>query len=251
MKVVTVFATLFLFTVVLPCGNAEILFVDDFEADDVGKEPSKWDKLEFASGNAKITIEKDPDDAKNKVAKTTGIGLYIPKASGRDAWRDYIWDFDWMWENDSFVGTIYRVEGGIKGSESHFHGSRRTGAVNIQVYTRKGGGWQLIGTGQYPNENNVWYTHRLVMTGGKHQIYLRKRGKEAPAADWHLKEKPVLEVDNDTFKTGPVGMMGITAGVSYFDNMVVVESVNDINKLLPVSSRGKLTSTWGKIKTGF
>ena len=41
------------------------------------------------------------------------------------------------------------------------------------------------------------------MKGGAHQIYLRKRGKEAPPADWHLKEKPVLEVDNDSFKTGP------------------------------------------------
>ena len=250
MKLVTFLAT-FLFLTVVPFANAEILFVDDFQADDIGKEPSKWEHLAFASGNTKILIEKDPTDAKNKVAKTTGIGLYIPIADGRDAWRDYIWDFDWLWENDSFVGTIYRVEGGIKGSESHYHGSRRTGAVNIQIYTRKGGGWQLIGTGQYPNENNVWYTHRLVMKGGAHQIYLRKRGKEAPPADWHLKEKPVLEVDNDSFKTGPVGMMGITTGVSYFDNMVVVESTVDIDKLLPVSSRGKLTATWGKIKTGF
>ena len=80
-------------------------------------------------------------------------------------------------ENDSFVGTIYRVEGGLKGAESHFHGSRRTGAVNIQIYTRKAGAWALLGTGQFPNENNVWYTHRLVMKGGQHQIYLRKREK--------------------------------------------------------------------------
>ena len=144
MKLVTFLAT-FLFLTVVPFANAEILFVDDFQADDIGKEPSKWEQLVFASGNTKILIEKDPTDAKNKVAKTTGIGLYIPIADGRDAWRDYIWDFDWLWENDSFVGTIYRVEGGIKGSESHYHGSRRTGAVNIQIYTRKGGGWQLIG----------------------------------------------------------------------------------------------------------
>lgn len=39
--------------------------------------------------------------------------------------------FDWIWTNNSLVGTIYRVEGRLKGAESHCHGSRRTGAVDI------------------------------------------------------------------------------------------------------------------------
>ena len=82
----------------LSIANAEILFTDDFEADDIGKEPSKWEHLNFNSGNSKIIVEKDPTDPQNKAAKTTGIGLYIPIADGREAWRDYIWDFDWIWE---------------------------------------------------------------------------------------------------------------------------------------------------------
>lgn len=231
--------------------NAEILFTDNFEQDDIGIEPSNWEHLNFNPGNSKIIVEKDPTDPQNRVAKTTGIGIYLPKVDGREEWRDYIWDFDWLWENDSFVGTVYRVEGGLKGAESHFHGSRRTGAVNVQIYTRKTGAWAQLGTGQFPNENNVWYTHRLVIKGGQHQIYLRKRSEELPPADWHLNEKPVVEVNNDTFKTGPVGMMGITTGVSYFDNMVVVESTTDIDKIRPVSPRLKLTTTWGVIKTKF
>ena len=89
------------------------------------------------------------------------------------------------------------------------------------------------------------------MKGGQHQMYLRKREKELPPADWHLNEKPVVEVDNDTFKTAPVGMMGITSGVSYFDNMVVVESIADIDKVRPVSPRLKLTTAWGMIKAQF
>ena len=44
-------------------------------------------------------------------------------------------------------------------------------------------------------------------------------------------------------------MMGITTGVSYFDNMVVVESTADIDKVRPVSPRLKLAETWGAIKT--
>lgn len=246
-----VLVVMLLFLTVLGTANAEILFVDDFEQDTIGDEPARWEHLNFNSGNAKILIEKDPGDPQNKTAKTTGIGLYIPIADGREQWRDYIWDFDWLWENDSFVGTIYRAEGGLKGAESHFHGTRRVGGSNIQIYTRKAGAWALLGTGQFPNENNVWYTHRLVMKGGQHQMYLRKREKGLPPADWHLNEKPVVEVDNDTFKTGPVGMMGITSGVSYFDNMVVVESIADIDKVRPVSPRFKLAATWGVIKTRF
>ena len=76
----------------------------------------------------KIFVEKDPTDPENRVRQNYGHWAeYLPKADGREEWRDYIWDFDWLWENDSFVGMVYRVEGGIKGAESHFHGSRRTG----------------------------------------------------------------------------------------------------------------------------
>ena len=228
------------------CGIAsgKVLFVDDFEKDDIGKEPSNWEHLDFASGNSKITIANDPQNPQNKVAKTVGIGLYIPVVDGRDTWSDYIWDFDGLWENDSFVGTIYRVEG----AEAHFHGSRRTGAVDIKIYTRKAGAWAEVATGQFPNENNIWYSHRLVMKGKKHEIYLRKQSDELPPVDWHLKEKPVVETENDMFKKGPVGMMGITTGVSYFDNMVVVENIEDLRKLQAVSHRGRLTTTWGQIK---
>ena len=228
------------------CGVASgrVLFVDDFEKDEVGKEPSNWEHLDFASGNSQITIANDPQNAKNKVAKTTGIGLYITKVAGRENWSDYIWDFDWLWENDNFVGTIYRVEG----AEAHYHDSRRTGAVDIKIYTRKDGVWAEIATGPYPNENNIWYRHRLVLKGAKHEIYLRKRSDETPPVDWHLQEKPVVETENDMFRKGPVGMMGITAGVSYFDNMVVVETIEDLRKLHAVNHRGRLTTTWGQIK---
>ena len=63
------------------------------------------------------------------------------------------------------------------------------------------------------------------------------------------KEKPVVEADNDMFKSGPIGMMGITTGASYYDNIVVAENINDIAAAsTPVSSQGKLTSVWGAIK---
>ena len=159
---ITVFVVTLALFATLNIANAEILFTDDFEQDDIGIEPSNWEHLNFNSGNSKIIVEKDPTDPQNKVAKTTGIGLYLPIADGREAWRDYIWDFDWLWENDSFVGTIYRVEGGLKGAESHFHGSPpHRGRSMFRFIHAKQGAWAQIGTGQFPNENNVWYTHRV------------------------------------------------------------------------------------------
>ncbi|HIE29960.1 TPA: hypothetical protein EYP66_22065 [Candidatus Poribacteria bacterium] len=221
-------------------ATGKVLFIDDFEKDEIGKEPSNWEHLNFASGNSTITIEKDPQNPQNKVAKTEGIGLYIPKVAERENWSDYIWDFDWMWENDSYVGTIYRVED----AEAHFHGSRRQGATDMKIYTRKAGTWAEIASGQYPNENNVWYSHRLIMKGKRHEIYMKERDDETPFEQL----KPVVEVENDMFKKGPVGMMGITAGVSYFDNMVVVETIEDFKRLQAVDHHRKLTAIWGRIK---
>ena len=82
MKRITLLSTL-LFLTVVAFASAKILFVDDFEDSDIGKETSKWEHLQFNPGNAKITVEKDPTDAKNRAAKTIGIGLYLPKAAGR------------------------------------------------------------------------------------------------------------------------------------------------------------------------
>ena len=74
---------------------------------------------------------------------------------------------------------------------------------------------------------------------------MKERGDvdDLPPSNWHLKKKPVLEVEDATFESGPVGMIGITGGVSYFDNMVVVESVADIDRLRPVS----LVANWQQL----
>jgi len=229
-------------------ANAEVLFVDDFGDDDVGDEPSNWEHFEFFGGKATFTVEQDPTDNNNKVVKTTGIGQYVPDVAGRENWSDYIWDFDWMWENDSFVGTLYRIE-----DPGHcFHFSRRQGGVNLGIWACKDAWGGAIVTSQYPNEINVWYSHRLVLTGSKHEVYLKERGKqlgdELLPVDWHLDMKPAIEVDDDTYMKGSVGMMGITSGVSYFDNIVVAETVQDLERLRAVDHHGKLTTTWGSLK---
>lgn len=224
------------------CGiaNGKVLFTDDFEDDEVGAEPSNWEQLDFAKGNSKIFVVEDPQNPQNNVAKTTALGLYIPIVSGRENWSDYIWEFDWMWENDDHVGTIYRVEG----VEAHYHASRRKAGEDVNIYTRKDGSWTQIATEKYTSEVGIWYTHRLVLAGNSHELYLKPRDDDTPFEEL----QPVVKLDDGTFKTGPVGMMGITAGVSYFDNMVVAETIGDLKNIQAVDGRGKLTTVWGQIK---
>ncbi len=221
-------------------ASGKVLFIDDFEKDEIGVEPSNWEQLNFAKGNSKITIAEDPQNPQNKVAETIGIGLYIPKAAGREDWADYIWEFDWMWENDDHVGTIYRVED----VEGHYHGSRRKGGDLVNIYTRMGGSWSEIASGEYKTENGVWYRHRLVIKGRDHAIYLKPRDDDTPFEN----SEPVVTVDDGTFKKGPIGMMGITSGVSYYDNMVVVETLEDLKNVQAVEYAGKLAVTWGGMK---
>jgi hypothetical protein len=73
----------FVFFVCCGIANSKVLLVDDFEKDAIGKEPSNWETIDFVAGNSVITIEKDPTNPQNNVAKTMGIGLYIPKVAGR------------------------------------------------------------------------------------------------------------------------------------------------------------------------
>jgi hypothetical protein len=224
------------------CGVADgkVLFIDDFEQDSVGAEPSDWEQLNFAKGNSKITVVDDPQNPGNRVAKTIGIGLYIPKVAGRENWADYIWEFDWMWENDDHVGTIYRVED----VEAHYHASRRKGGELVNIYTRMAGSWNEIASGEYKTENGDWYRHRLVIKGNDHAIYLRPRDDDTPFESLG----PVVEVDDGTIKKGPIGMMGITSGVSYYDNMIVVETLEDLKNLHAVEYASKLAATWGGMK---
>jgi hypothetical protein len=44
-------------------------------------------------------------------------------------------------------------------------------------------------------------------------------------------------------------MMGITTGVSYFDNMILVETPQDLENLEAVDHHGKLATMWGRTKS--
>ena len=238
------------------CGiaNGKVLFFDDFERDAIGKEVSKWENMNLTLSDwekgTDVTVAKDPQNPNNKVAKASGTCLYIPKVAGRDDWSDYVWDFDWMWDIDTYVGTAYRV---MDDGKNLFHGSRRLGGKEVHIYKREGDTWtgQIAG-GSYDSGVNIWYTHRLIMKGDKHQIYMKKRDDKTPFEQL----KPVVELESGLFKKGSVGILGVISeglevgpATGYWDNVVVAEDPRDlVGFKFAVEHLGKLTTTWGQIK---
>ena len=231
----------FVFFICCAVANGKVLFVDDFEEGKIDEELLNWEPMDYKQNKSHPTIAEDPQDPGNKVAKSTGIWVYLPIANGRENWSDYVWDFDWMWEGNDFVGTLYRVEN----PDAFYHVSRRKNSVDFKLYTYNGN-FAEIATGKYPNENNVWYSHRLILKGAKHELYIKERGDDTPFDELG----PIAVAEDDTYKSGPVGMMGdggTVNGATYFDNIVVAETVQDIESLA-VEYHGKLTTTWAQIK---
>jgi len=122
-------------------ATGEVYFEDDFEADDIGDEPSLWNMI----GGFTLEVVEDPQNPNNKVLAETGEadGLGVPTPIGwekQDFWTDYVWEFDWMWEMDVYVGTAHRYQD----AQHYYHSSRRLGGQISSYITGTATGMSLI-----------------------------------------------------------------------------------------------------------
>ena len=84
--------TLSFITVLSLPAVGRVFFKDDFEADDIGDEPSLWNMV----GGFTLKVVKDPQNPNNKVLAETGEadGLGVPTPIGwekQNFWIDYVW----------------------------------------------------------------------------------------------------------------------------------------------------------------
>ena len=123
------FFVLFLLTVFSLSAFGAILFEDDFESRNL----DKWENVK----GQPLEVTKDPDDKGNQVCEQNieieGPPQPIPKGSLDEGWTDYIWEYDWRWTGDPWVGTAYRYQDGT----NFFHSSRRVGG-SFSVFTWNG-----------------------------------------------------------------------------------------------------------------
>lgn len=217
-------------------ATGKILFEDNFEADNVGKEPSLWNVVPGFT----LVIAKDPQNANNKVLAETGEanGLGPPTPvdwEDQDFWTDYIWEFDWMWENDVYAGTAHRYQD----PEHYYHSSRRQGGGNFIIYNWNGD-WNELDNKSWKSGVGVWYRMQISDIGKEHIVKGKERNDDTPFD----KLDPIVSAVDDAYADGPIGLFG-AEGSLYWDNIIVYEPGTNIGA---VEASDKLAVTWGKIK---
>ena len=243
------FRNLFLLFTVLALGitvsvntSAVLLFHDDFEKDDIGKEPGKW--IVGHDGSTTAEVVADPKDANNKVLLTADKGsnqsrhdvggsIYV---IGDANWDDYVAEWDMMFPDDFYMGVVFRFQDG----EKFYLSDRRQGGRDYHFYKRQGG-WAQVQAGMVENEPEVWYRAQLILSGDEFTFKLKER-KDKTSFD---KIDPATEGEDGGFKTGKFGHYGLV----YLDNIFIGDAVEDL--VLPVEAQDKLSTTWGAIKGGY
>ena len=237
-KLVGLLVLVFSFTIAFSVSvSGDILFKDDFEGDDVGDEPALWNIV------AGFTLEvvEDPEDPNNKVLSEMGEanGLGPPTPLGwedQDPWTDYIWEFDWMWEGDVYVGTAHRYQD----AQHYYHSSRRMGGANFITYNWDGNFTELQNS-PWKSDVGVWYRMQSSDIGNEHIIKGKERDDETPFDELD----PIVSVEDDTYAEGTIGLFG-AEGSMYWDNIIVYEPGTDITGAVDPGS--KLAVTWGEVK---
>jgi len=205
-----------------------ILFQDDFEGEQIGEEPSKW---EYDPGGEVADIAQIMEDPVEGDKCLGNFGGYVVENSKE--WVDYIVEFDWMF---SQAGRNESMAFRYQDASNFYQLSKRADDQTISIYMYNGG-WNLVGTGAFPVEANVWYRTQLNVAGSDFTVKMKAKEDETPFSDI----EPVLEVEDNTFDKGGFS----TAYYGPIDDVIIAESEADI---LAVEPKYKAVTTWGNLK---
>ncbi|MDA1192195.1 MAG: hypothetical protein O3A46_11005 [Candidatus Poribacteria bacterium] len=226
--------------------NAKILFADDFESDAIGAEPSKWQLIGDPIGDPPGAIVKDPAGGANQAFVTSLRGdkngrIYL---AGEADWDDIVVKFDWYLAVEGVqLGTVFRYQD----RANHYLIDRRAPANgnSINIYSRINATWVQLGATPNPTDTKTWYTILLTLKGDSFEAKMKLRDDDTSFADL-----PALVMGQDgTFKTGYFGTYGAESpDVAFYDNVVIGETVAEVEAPLSVSPADRLPTAWGKLK---
>ncbi len=217
---------------------AKLLFRDDFEGDTIGNPPKNFEEYKHPhnSGDFRIEVVKDPENKSGKVVHTYNYALYIPKASGRDDWSNWVWEWDWMWSEPGFPGTAFRITG-----NNYYHISPRNDNKNVGFWFWNGN-WNQVGPlVGYDFGLKVWNRFQVIADGENITLKIKRRDDPTPFA----KITPLLEVKDGNLKKGPLSVCGTNTD-AWMDNFIVGETEAELTFVVKPSE--KLTTKWGAIK---
>jgi hypothetical protein len=227
-KTLKVFLALVLCVSFAQIAFGAILFQDDFEGEQMGEEPSRWEYDPDAEVTDIAQIIEDPVEGDKCLGN---FGGYVVEDSKE--WVDYVVEFDWMF---SEAGTNESMAFRYQDAGNFYQLSKRTDDQSINIYMYNGE-WNLVGTGTFPVQAIVWYRTQLIAVGPNFTVKMKAKGDETPFSDID----PILEVEDNTFARGGFS----TAYNGPIDDVIVGESEDDI---LAVEPSGKIATTWGNLK---
>ncbi len=104
------------------------------------------------------------------------------------------------------------------------------------------GNWNELQVNPWNSQINVWYRIQISDIGNEHIV----KGKERDDDTLFEALDAILSVEDKTYKDGTIGLFGPSGGTLFWDNIIVYEPGTDIHAVTPA---GKLTTTWGQIKS--
>jgi len=209
-------------------ASAKILFQDDFEGEQMGQEPSKWEYDPGAEVTDIAEIMEDPVEGDKCLGH---FGGYVVNDSKE--WKDYVVEFDWMFVE---AGRNESMAVRYQDASNFYQVSKRADMQSINIYMYNGA-WNQIVTGMFPVSINVWYRTQISVKGSTFVVKMKEKVDGTAFSDID----PVVEVEDNTYEKGGFS----TAYYGPIDDVVIGESEADILAVEPAS---KLSTTWGALK---
>lgn len=156
---------------------------------------------------------------------------------GEEDWDDYTIEAKVRLDEHNWAGIVFRAE-----SEMEYYVYYLNVPNNkTELWRHKEGGWaardniaQIPAVEKVKIENGEWIDMKVVVEGSEFQI--------------HLNGKLQGEHEDDTYKTGQVGVWAWETEASFDDFTVYGDNIVDT---LAVDAKDKLATTWGRLKQRF
>ena len=219
--------------------SGKVFFEDDFEKDKIGGKPKKWDD----PGEQVLKVIKDPEgesgNGLEQKGEANGEGLPIPLGTKpKDAgWTDYMVEWDWWWDADSWILLAWRYQG----PNDYFYFMRNGKDQKFSWLIFKNNAQVVKVSEVWPTDLKKWYRFQLSVIGEEFIL----KGKERSDDTLFEKVKPIMDWKHGAYKQGPIGLFGAEPRVLW-DNMMVYQPGTDP---YAVESSNKLTDTWARIKS--
>lgn len=206
--------------------SAKILFEDDFEAETLGEEPSKWVYDPMGEIKDIAQIIEDPVEGDKCMSH---YGFYLV---GDETWTDYIVEWDWMRMDINLNESVnFRYQ-----DSGHFYHLTPRGGGAIIVLYRYDGAYTELAEANWSQEAQIWYRCQLIANQDKFSIKIKEKSDKTPFNNLEA----LLEAGDENFTDG-----GFSTGFyGPIDDVIIT----DLAGAAVVKSSYSLPEAWGAIK---